>query len=107
MWRNLIESLNDLVERVRLQFRAIVCAAVKEMAKIVDGFRAIALLVNNRRHFQPQKVAFGIIVCPAFPVSPTKSAAQSGDSCCCVLQIAPGPAGSRSEEHTSELQSHV
>src|SRR5579875_4056973 len=89
VWDHLIESVYDVLECVRLQLRAQIRSAVEQMAEVINGFCPMTLIMNDRRHPQPDQIAFGVIIRAAPPIQPAAREADARHSRSGILQIAP------------------
>src|SRR5208337_5429797 len=91
---DLVEGANEFLEGVGLQLGAIIRTGVKETAEILEGFLAVALVVDEGVNLEPQQLAFGVIVGAAPPVGPTAPAeGKAGHRVCGVLERPPSPSG--------------
>src|SRR5271170_351332 len=92
---DLIQCGNHVIEGVRLHHGSRAGSAVEEMAKVVEGFRALALLAEDDVDPQPIQSVFVVEVGAATPGFPgMRREIKLRSIIRGVLQVAPGSARS-------------
>src|SRR6185369_2332622 len=88
--RNSIKISHEFVQGVGFHFGPIVRAAVKCKAEVVDRSLAVRLAMDDCRDFEPQQVAFVVVVSAALPIEPA-SAKSKAEAAFCIGRIAQWP----------------
>src|SRR5579859_2079143 len=92
--RNLVERADDVIEGIGFDLGHSTLPAMKEVAKIVDGFLVVSLLADDGVDPQPVENVFAVIIEFAPPGGPlVGSTLHGGNAIGRILQIAPSAAG--------------
>jgi len=78
---------------------------MEEVAEVIDGFLAVGGVVNDGGDFEPEEVAFVVVVGAAVPVEPAAAAAASaadGLAAGGVKKRTPGAAGTAGAERSGD-----
>src|SRR6202044_878866 len=98
VWCDTVHRRYYFFESVGLHLRTVIWSAVKQMGEIVDGFLAVAFAIDNGDNFEPDQVAFVVIVRAAAPIEPASPESETGLSDGGVEQRAPSPSGATGAE---------